>query len=71
MEERGCNRLNRPHETVKHGVNEFVNGMIRTNGMDSHWSTFKRAYIGFYQHVRLKHLDRYSNEFAGRHNAWQ
>lgn len=43
--------------------------MIRTNGMDSHWSTFKRAYIGFYQHVRLKHLDRYSNEFAGRHNA--
>ena len=70
-EARAYEGLRRPHQRVKHSVKEFVNGMIHTNGMESHWANFKRAYIGVFHHVSAKHLGRYSNEFAGRHNARQ
>ena len=36
--------LNRPHESVKHSVSEFVRGMAHTNGMESHWAALKRGY---------------------------
>ena len=56
------------HETVKHSISEFVNGMAHTNGIESFWSMLKRGYHGTYHHMSEKHLDRYVNEFAGRHN---
>ena len=56
------------HETVKHGVGEFVTGMVHTNGVESFWSMLKRGYHGVYHHMSPKHLHRYVNEFAGRHN---
>ena len=70
-EARAYDGLRRPHLRVKHSVKEFVNGKIHTNGMESHWALFKRAFIGVFHHVSAKHLGRYSNEFAGRHNARQ
>ena len=56
------------HHAVKHGIGEYVNGMIHTNGVESFWSMVKRGYVGTFHHYSPKHLHRYVNEFAGRHN---
>ena len=57
------------HETVKHSISEYVNGMAHTNGIESFWALLKRGYHGTYHHMSEKHLGRYVGEFAGRHNA--
>ena len=62
-------RLNRIHEAVKHGTEEYVRGQAHTNGIESFWSMLKRGYIGTYHWMSVKHLPRYVNEFEGRHNA--
>ena len=56
------------HETVRHSVKEYVNGMAHTNGIESFWSMLKRGHKGVYHKMSAKHLHRYVNEFAGRHN---
>ena len=56
------------HEAVKHSVGEYVNGQAHTNGIESFWSMLKRGYYGTYHKMSEKHLGRYVNEFAGRHN---
>lgn len=56
------------HKTVKHSLGEYVDGQIHTNGMESFWSMLKRGYIGTYHRMSEKHLQRYADEFAGRHN---
>ena len=56
------------HESVSHGVGEYVKGQAHTNGIESHWSMLKRGYDGTYHHMSLKHLPRYISEFSGRHN---
>ena len=60
--------INRPHEAVAHGAGEYVRMMAHTNGLESHWALFKRGIDGTYHHISVKHLDRYSTEFSGRHN---
>lgn len=57
------------HETCKHSVGQWVNGMAHTNGLESFWSMFKRAYHGTYHHLSRKHLNRYVQQFAGKHNV--
>ena len=57
------------HETVKHSVSEYVNGQAHTNGIESFWALFKRGYHGTYHQMSRKHLQRYVNEFTGRHAA--
>ena len=56
------------HETVAHGVGEYVRGQAHTNGIESFWSILKRGYYGTYHRMSPKHLDRYVCEFSGRHN---
>ena len=56
------------HEAVKHSISEYVNSMAHTNGIESFWALLKRGYHGTYHHMSEKHLNRYVNEFAGRHN---
>ena len=56
------------HQTVCHGVGEYVGGMAHTNGIESFWSMLKRAHKGTFHHFSEKHLDRYVTEFSGRHN---
>ena len=55
------------HESVRHSVGEFVNGMAHTNGIESFWAMLKRGYGGTYHKISPKHLQRYVDEFAGRH----
>ena len=55
------------HESVRHSVGEYVDGMAHTNGIESFWSMLKRAHKGVYHKISHKHLQRYVNEFAGRH----
>ena len=56
------------HEAVHHSVGEYVRGMAHTNGVESFWSMLKRAHKGVYHRLSAKHLQRYVQEFAGRHN---
>ena len=56
------------HEAVKHSVGEYVRRMAHTNGVESFWSMLKRAHKGVYHKLSAKHLQRYVQEFAGRHN---
>ena len=57
------------HASVRHSVGEYVSGMAHTNGIESFWSMLKRAHKGVYHKISAKHLQRYVDEFAGRHGV--
>ena len=57
----------RNHESVSHSAGEYVRGMAHINGAESFWAVLKRAYMGTYFRMSFKHLQRYADEFAGRH----
>lgn len=56
------------HETVQHSVSEYVRGKAHTNGIESFWAMLKRAHDGTFHKMSPKHLNRYVQEFAGKHN---
>ena len=45
-----------------------MRGQVHTNGIESFWSTLKRAHKGTFHRLSPKHLHRYVDEFVGRHN---
>ncbi|MCY3627264.1 MAG: IS1595 family transposase [Gammaproteobacteria bacterium] len=55
-------------ESVNHSIGEYVKGRVHTNGIESFWSMFKRAHKGTFHKMSQKHLQRYLDEFVGRHN---
>lgn len=57
------------HHTVAHSTGEYVRGMAHTAGIESFWAVLKRGYVGIYHYMSPKHLHRYIDEFAVRHNA--
>ncbi len=57
------------HLTVNHSIGEYVKEMAHTNGIESFWALLKRGYYGVYHHMSAKHLNRYVQEFAFRHNT--
>ena len=57
------------HASVRHSVGEYVDGMAHTNGIESFWAMLKRAHKGTYHKMSAKHLQRYVDEFAGRHGV--
>ena len=65
---RGLRKRGYPLEQVNHSVGEYVRDMAHTNGIESFWAMLKRGYHGTYHKMSRKHLQRYVNEFAGRHN---
>ena len=56
------------HRYVKHSEGEYMNEMTHINGIKSFWLMLKRAHKGTYHRVSVKHLGRYVQEFAVRHN---
>ena len=56
-------------ESVNHSKGEYVrDDGVSTNGMESFWSMLKRGHVGTFHKISPKHMDRYVQEFAGRHN---
>ena len=56
------------HGVVEHTSGQYVNGMATTNGIESFWALLKRGYVGTFHYMSWKHLHRYVDEFAARHN---
>ena len=50
-------------------MGEYVREQAHTNGLESFWSMMKRGFNGVYHHMSPKHLNRYVDEFEGRHNS--
>ena len=67
----GLKKKDFKHESVNHGVGEYIRGQVHTNGVESFWSMLKRGYIGVYHRMSEKHLQRYVDEYVGRHNGRQ
>ena len=56
------------HQTVDHGVGEYVRGTAYTNTIEGYFSIFKRGMKGVYQHCSERHLQRYLTEFDFRYS---
>ena len=56
------------HAAVKHSINQYVNGKIHIQGIESFWAMLKRAHKGTFHKLSAKHLQRYVDEFVARHN---
>jgi transposase-like protein len=57
-----------PHKTIKHRRHVYAKGNVYTNTVESAFSLFKRALVGSFHQVSIKHLQRYLNEFGYRFN---
>lgn len=68
-EARAYHGLPQRREAVNHSAQEYVRDMAHTNGIESFWAMLKRGYQGTYHQMSEKHLSRYVDEFAGRHNV--
>ena len=56
------------HESVNHGIGEYVRGGATVNACENYFSILKRGIYGTYQHVSPTHLKRYVAEFDFRYN---
>jgi hypothetical protein len=56
------------HESVNHGIGEYVRGGAHTNTIEGYFSILKRGIVGTYHHVSAQHLKRYLAEFDYRYN---
>ena len=66
---KGLKKKNYKHESVNHGAGEYIKGQAHTNGVESFWAMLKRGHAGVYHKMSKKHLQRYIDEYAGRHNV--
>lgn len=57
------------HDSVNHSVGEYVKQQVHTNGIESFWALLKRSHYGIHHYMSHKHLHRYVNEAAFRHNT--
>lgn len=57
------------YKQVRHSAKEYVDGEAHTNGIESFWAMFKRGHKETCHKMSPKRLQRYINEFKGRHNV--
>ena len=57
-----------PHQHVRHGAGEYVNGAVHTQTLDGFWSLLKRGIMGSFHKVSRKYLPLYVAEFTWRYN---
>jgi len=57
------------HETVNHGIEEYVRGDVHSNTVEGYFSILKRGVIGTFHHVSEAHLHRYLAEFDFRYST--
>lgn len=50
------------HAIVNHSAKEWVRGDVHTGTIDGYWGLLKRAIIGSFHQVSIKHLHRYLSE---------
>ena len=65
---RGLDRAGYRHETVNHGLGEYVSGDSHVNGLEGFWARLKLSIRGTRVHVSRKHLPKYVKEFEYRYN---
>jgi transposase-like protein len=57
------------HETVNHGLGEYVRGRAHVNTAEGYFSLLKRGINGIYHHVGKQHHGQYLGEFDFRYNT--
>ena len=65
---RGLDRAGYRHETVNHGLGEYVSGDSHVNGLEGFWARLKLSIRGTRVHVSRKHLPKHVKEFEYRYN---
>ncbi|MCY4459583.1 MAG: IS1595 family transposase [Albidovulum sp.] len=66
---RGYAGIDRAHESVNHSAGESVRDMAHADGIESFRANLERGHKVVFHKFGKKHLQRYAEEFAGRHNA--
>jgi transposase-like protein len=56
------------HETVNHGIEEYVRGDVHSNTVEGYFSILKRGVYGTFHSVSEAHLHRYLKEFDWRYS---
>ena len=64
----GLNRIGYRHETVNHGIGQYVDKGSHVNGIEGFWARLKLSIRGTHIHVSGKHLNKYLKEFEFRYN---
>ncbi len=64
----GLDKAGYRHETVNHGLGEYVSGDSHVNGLEGFWARLKLSIRGTHVHVSGKHLPKYVKEFEYRYN---
>ena len=57
------------HQTVNHGIEEYVRGEWHSNTVEGYFAILKRGVIGTFHSVSEAHLHRYLAEFDFRYNT--
>lgn len=58
-----------PHSSVNHGIKQYVDGDVHTNGIEGFWSILKRAWYGQHHHYSKKFTHLYVAETVFKYNT--
>lgn len=65
----GLDKKGYNHQTINHGIGEYVDGDIHVNGIEGYWSILKKSLKSTHVQVSPQHLAKYVKEFEYRYNS--